>query len=78
VIAQQAASTHTDVWRWTAVQVLLTKNYMDFLGKAFRAWCNVLRLRKINTIIVRQQVRARWVTMLSGCWVTLRDCWVTL
>ena len=60
------------------MQVLLTKNYMDFLGKAFRAWCNVLRLRKINTIIVRQQVRARWVTMRSGCWVTLRDCWVTL
>jgi hypothetical protein len=39
--------------------VLLTKSYMDFLGKSFRAWCNLLRLRKIHSIGVRiQTVRA--------------------
>jgi hypothetical protein len=43
------------------MMVLLTKSYMDFLGKSFRAWCNLLRLRKINSIGVRMQtVRAAY------------------
>lgn len=41
------------------MMVLLTKSYMDFLGKSFRAWCSLLRLRKIHSIGVRMQtVRA--------------------